>query len=147
MRKLSILGISILLLSGLLSPGCEDSLCNCSCDSYNATVFSLNDTVDLKYSRLYCNPDYEIRLSFDSLTDSRCPIGAECIWEGNASFQLIVRSASGETNSFRLNTFGHFLSDTIVNGLRYELIDVLPYPKVDKDYEPDDYILQLVVSD
>ena len=147
MRHLTILALSIFLLSGLLSSGCEDNLCNCSCDSYDALDLPLNDTVDLKFSKLYCNPDYEIRLSFDSLSDSRCPIGAICFWEGNASFRLIVKSYSNESNSFTLNTNGKFLTDTLVNGLRYELIDVLPYPQVDKDYQLDDYILQLIISD
>lgn len=146
MRQPGILILSIFLLSGLLSSGCENK-CDCFCGSYDALELRLNDTIDLKYSELYCNPDYKLRLSFDSLTDSRCPIGAVCFWEGNASFQLIVKSESNETNSFKLNTNENFRSDTVVNGLHYELIDVLPYPHVDKDYQLDDYILQLVISD
>ena len=135
MRQFILLALSILLLSGLLSSGCEDNLCNCYCDSYDALELRFNDTIDLKYSELYCNPDYEIRLSFDSLSDSRCPIGVVCFWEGNASFRLIVKSDSIESSSFKLNTNAKFLTDTLVNGFHYELIDMLPYPQVDKDYE------------
>ena len=100
----------------------------------------------MKYSEFYCNPDNEIRLSFDSLSDSRCPNGAVCFWEGNASFRITVKSDSNESNSFKLNTYGKFLTDTVVNGLHYELIDILPYPKIGKDYQLDDYILQLIIS-
>ena len=146
MRQLIVLALSILLLSGLFSSGCEDNLCNCYCDSYDALELRFNDTIDLKYSELYCNPDYEIRLSFDSLSDSRCPIGVVCFWEGNASFRLIVKSDSIESSSFKLNTNAKFLTDTLVNGFHYELIDVLPYPQVDKDYQLNDYILQLIIS-
>jgi hypothetical protein len=35
----------------------------------------------------------------------------------------------------------------LINGIRYELIDVLPYPEVDQDYQLDDYTLQLIISD
>lgn len=146
MKQLVILTLFIFFLSGLLTSGCEDNLCNCYCDSYDALALPLNDTVDLKYSELYCNPENELRISFDSLSDSRCPIGATCFWEGNASFRITIKSDSNESNSFKLNTHANFLTDTVVNGLHYELIDVFPYPKIDKEYQLDDYILQLIIS-
>ena len=146
MKQPGIFTLYIFFLSGLLSSGCENNLCNCYCDSYDALVFPLNDTVDLKYSELYCNPEYEIRLSFDSLSDSRCPNGALCFWEGNASFRITVKSDSIESNSFKLNTYGNFLTDTVVNGLHYELIDIFPYPKIGQNYQLDDYVLQLIIS-
>ena len=39
------------------------------------------------------------------------------------------------------------LTDTLVNGLRFELIDLLPYPEVKRDYQLDDYTLHLLISD
>lgn len=39
------------------------------------------------------------------------------------------------------------LNDTVANDLRFELIDVLPYPEADKDYQLDDYILLMHISD
>ena len=147
MRQLTIFALYVFLLSGLLISGCEDSSCNCYCSSYDAVELMLNDTVELKYNELYCNPEYEFRLSFDSISDSRCPIGAACIWEGNASIRLIVQAMGNDSNTFRLNSNGEFLTDTVINGLLYELIDLLPYPEVDKDYQLEDYTLQLLISD
>jgi len=146
MRLLTLLTLFLLLLSGLLFSGCEDKNCNCYCSSFDAQELILNDTVELKYSELDCNPEYEFRLSFDSLSDSRCPLEAVCVWEGNAEVRLIVQSSEYGSNTFRLNTNETFLTDTMVNGFRYELIDVLPYPEVDQDYELDDYTLQLIIS-
>ena len=147
MRLKTIIIPVLLLLTGLFITGCEDKNCNCYCSSYDAVELMLNDTVELKYSELYCNPEYEFRLSIDSISDSRCPIGAACIWEGNARVKLHVQQYGKSPSTFWLNTHSSFLTDTVLNGLRYELIDVLPYPEVDKDYSLDDYTLQLLISD
>ncbi len=144
MRHLPFIALLIFLLSASLYYGCEN--CNCYCSDYDVEELLLNDTVDLKYSAAYCNPEYEIRLSFDSLGDGRCPIGAYCIWEGNAHVDFIIKQEGRSEQIFTLNTFAGFLTDTTVNGIRFELIDMLPYPIVNKDYQLDDYILQILVS-
>jgi len=146
MRLKTIIIPVLLLLTGLFITGCEDKNCNCYCSSFDAQELILNDTVELKYSELDCNPEYEFRLSFDSLSDSRCPLEAACVWEGNAEVRLIVQSSEHGSNIFRLNTNEKFLTDTMVNGFRYELIEILPYPEVDQDYQLDDYTLQLIIS-
>ena len=142
-----IISLSLFLLSGLLIAGCELIQCDCYCSNYDTGELKLNETVDLKYNKLYCNSRHEIRLRFDSIADSRCPIGATCIWEGNGAVKLHVQQ-SGETPTvFWLNTHPNFLNDTVVNGIRFELIDLLPYPEVDKDYQQEDYTLQLRITD
>ena len=148
MRQNSIIGFSvILLLAGLLLPGCELFLRNDYCSNFDIEELPLNETLDMRYSELYCNAEYEIRLSFDSLQDSRCPIGATCIWEGNARVQFIFKQGQENPSRFWLNTHGNFPSDTTIDGIRFELLDVLPYPDVDKDYQLEDYILQIHISD
>ena len=147
MRHHTIISLPILLLSILIFSACEKNQCNCFCSDYEAKELILNDTVDLKFSRLYCNPEYEIRLSIDSISDSRCPIGAMCFWEGNASVKFVIADKWDSVDTFRLNTFGSYLSDTLVGGLRYELVDLLPYPEIGKDHSLDDYTLQVLISD
>jgi hypothetical protein len=147
MKHKTIIALSAFLLSSLLFASCELIKCDCFCSNYAAQELTLNDTVDLKYSELYCNSKNEIRLSFDSITDSRCPIGATCIWEGNGRVKLRVLQSGESPVAFWLNTHPDFLTDTIVNGIRYELIDLLPYPELDKEYQLDDYIIQLLITD
>lgn len=100
-----------------------------------------------EYSELYCNSEHEFRFSFDSLSDGRCPIGMICLWEGNARVKLIIQQPGKSISTFWLNTFDGFLTDTTVYGIRYELIDLLPYPEVDKDYSLDDFILHFKIND
>jgi hypothetical protein len=147
MEQKIIFTLSVFLLSGLLISGCEIFQHYSFCSDYDAEELRLNETVDLKYSELYCNSKYELRLSFDSILDSRCPIGATCIWEGNARVKLHVLQSGKSTSTFWLNTHISSLTDTLVNGIHYELIDLLPYPEAGKYYSLDDYTLQLLISD
>jgi len=146
--KLKTIIIPVLfLLTGLFITRCELFQGNSYCSNYGAEELTLNELVDFKYSELYCNSKYEFRLSFDSLSDGRCPTGAACIWEGTARLKLHVQQYGKDIVSFWLNTHSSLLTDTIVNGLHFEFIDLLPYPEVDVDYSLDDYILQLKISD
>ncbi len=135
------------MLSGLLYSGCELFDRNSYCDKYDSEELTLNDTLELKYSELYCNSKYGFRLSFDSLSDGRCPIGVWCIWEGTARINLTVQSPGKDIHTFTLFTHSSFLNDTMVDGIRYELIDLLPYPEIDRNYQEEDYILRLFISD
>jgi hypothetical protein len=147
MRHKAISIITIFLLSGLLIAGCERQRCGCFCVAYDAEELKLNDTIDLKYSTLYCNSKNEIRLSYDSIYDSRCPIGAMCIWEGNGAVKLHLQQSGRDPVTFWLNTHPDFLNDTVISGIRYELIDLLPYPEVGKEYQQEDYTIQLRITD
>jgi len=67
------------------------------------------------------------------VTESRCPIGAECIWEGYAQCEFST-NINGENKSFRLATLKNFLlsTDTVINGSKISLLTVLPYPDITK---------------
>jgi hypothetical protein len=147
MRQKAIIALSTCLLAGLLLSACEVFHCNCYCSNYSAEELKLNEVVELGYSDLYCNSKNEFRLSFDSIMDSRCPIGAECIWEGNARVKIRMQQSGQDPATFWLDTHVGFVTDTVVHGLRFELTDVLPYPEVGKDYQLDDYIVQMIITD
>ena len=147
MRSRTILALALFLLSGLLHPGCELIDRHQYCDPYDSGELTLNDTLELKYNQLYCNSKYEFRLSFDSLSDGRCPIGAWCIWEGTARVNLIVQPSGKAKQTFTLFTHKGFLNDTLLDGIRYEFIDLFPYPEIDRNYREEDYILRFLISD
>lgn len=145
MRHTTFIAILTFLFSASLHKGCEN--CRCYCSAYDVEELVLNDTIDLKYSTRYCNPEYEIRLGFDSIIESRCPSGAICVWEGNASVKFLIKQEGENDATITLNTYGGYLNDTLVNGIRYELINLLPYPEIDMEYSLDDYTLQVYISD
>ena len=138
--------VSIVLFTCLLYTACENQGCDCYCSAYESEELFINDTIQLSYSEIYCNSEYEFLIGFDSLADNRCPLGVTCIWEGNAGVTIRLKNANDQYSSFRLNTHDRFLTDTLVDGLRYELISVFPYPEINKTYSPDEYKLLLYIS-
>ena len=146
MRHRRIILFSIVLVSGLLLNACELLQSDTSCSDYAAGGLRLNDTIELRYNKLYCNPEYDILLSVDSIQDSRCPIGADCIWEGNGRVYINLRHG-GSRSSFWLNTHPNFLQDTLIDGLNYELTDLLPYPDLNLDIQLKDVRILLLITD
>lgn len=69
---------------------------------------------------------------FDSLiTDSRCPLGGECIWQGTAIIKVSF-SENGNFHQIKMSLQGFpslgFPSDTTINGYRIIFLDLKPYP-------------------
>lgn len=121
--------------------GCEDRY---GMDRHSHPV-SLNDTVQLSYGQWYSHQTPCIQVQFDSLlSDGRCPVGIECFWEGNA--EVRIRMEAGENHSFTLNTHGSFRTDTVLEGFRIHLIDLLPYPVYQVEVSPEDYTAVMVIS-
>lgn len=64
-----------------------------------------------------------------NISDSRCPTGVVCVWQGEATVTLEVKENSSfdeAIGTLILSTF-HQPVDT-VSGYIFRLIDVLPYP-------------------
>ena len=102
---------------------------------YSCEKKGFDTTTSLKITLHTCkNPvisGNQVSICFDSLiTDSRCPVYAECIWRGFAAGKFSF-SANGETYHLRLSEFaihGFFPKDTIVSGYKVEFTDLEPYP-------------------
>jgi hypothetical protein len=87
---------------------------------------------------------YDICL--ESISDSRCPDGLNCVWEGDAVATFILKSST-KTHSFSLHTYRNFRQDTIINGLKIELLEVIPYPVLNEKVDPKDYSVEILISD
>jgi len=51
----------------------------------------LNQTFDLRYGTTVGLPDEQMEVSFEKLTESRCPKGANCIQAGEGIVSLVVK--------------------------------------------------------
>jgi hypothetical protein len=136
---------SLFMLIAIISMGCEgirfEGVCN-----FDSIHMGINDTIEMQIGEVYCNQANGIRLECDSLVnDSRCPIGATCVWEGNAELSFILEQDSELLYEFNLNTNPGFRTDTTINDLRYKLLDLLPYPELDTVPDLDDYTILLIV--
>ena len=110
----------------LLLLGCDEG--------YEYDNLLVGKTTELEVGRKVSNARHGLSLQVQSVTDSRCAIGLVCVWEGYAAvrFNLITKKREYD---FTLDThrLSPFRNDTIIEGLKFELVDVLPYPVADED--------------
>ena len=90
-------------------------------------------------------------LTFKALAeDSRCPVGAVCVWQGNARVVIDAWNpcssvAAGSREDLSLNTtldpkeiaFGKY---------RIKLVNVSPYPILNEEHPAGQYVIRLVVT-
>ncbi|WP_242203759.1 hypothetical protein [Aestuariivivens insulae] len=96
-----------------------------------------NDCLNIK--------DTGYRLCLKGISDSRCPSDVVCVWEGNAKANFELHSSLGD-EPFELNTHDRFQQDTIINNLKIELINVLPYPISDNETNQSEYSVEIKVT-
>jgi hypothetical protein len=79
---------------------------------------------ELKYGRSRVLPN-GLKLGFkELLSESRCPIGVVCVWEGKADISLWMLKSGLDTVSFQLQIYG-YVDKT--NTARHKYIDTLGY--------------------
>ncbi|MCB8998843.1 MAG: hypothetical protein H6540_02075 [Bacteroidales bacterium] len=119
-----------------------------SCEKEKSLLpLPLDESVELKKGNVKLNKEEGIRLIFDSLVEeSRCPIGVECVWEGNAAAAFTCYNAQNIKTDFILNTNSSFVTDTLVFGYRIKLLDLKPYPIYNLEINPEDYTAYVEIS-
>jgi len=132
MRTQTLLFIGLLLASGCDSPSAATGV-------PLGRPFELAPAASRQVSGL--------TLGFERVAeDSRCPIDALCVWEGDATLVVSLRAASGERQWFELHTGGDRPRETSFAGYTVRLIDLLPAQRSDRAIPPADYRATLVVT-
>lgn len=81
----------------------------------------------------------------DVLEDSRCPVGATCVWAGNARVALTVERTGEDPARIELNTLREPRSAT-VSGCTVDLADLTPTRKVGEELDRRAYAVTLKVK-
>ncbi|MBI2212942.1 MAG: hypothetical protein HYU52_04785 [Acidobacteria bacterium] len=99
MRSL-LLGLSLLMVQLALGSGCASSAIEVSSENPKGPAeISLSTTSDTARVTL---GDSRFRIQLRSITDSRCPANAKCIWQGELAAELSVdRERDGKRDSKR----------------------------------------------
>lgn len=106
-----------------------------------------NKPVTLSYHDCLHDPLKQAYICFDSLlTDSRCPVGLWCFWEGNAEVRLRYQAYNDKPVFFDLSTHVGFINDTIIDRYKFTLLDVIPYPVENHETRPEDYKVKLLIE-
>ncbi|MCB0747260.1 MAG: hypothetical protein H6613_10415 [Ignavibacteriales bacterium] len=136
------LKIYIALILPIILCFCTDSI-----NESNYRTFELSDTLTIKYHQILYNEQEDISIKFESLVgDSRCPIDAICVWEGDAEVKFSLKK-NDTLFDFSLHTSkNYFNTDTLIIGYRIELIDVYPYPQSNVNYNLEEYSTKVIIS-
>lgn len=129
MKKIRIIaGLLICLGLSFAFSSCNDNADEGG-NNLKTEGLEIGKTIEMELGETFENPELGLSLRVENIGDSRCPVGANCIWEGNAAveFQLITKN---ENYTFTLDTHSPpgFNNETVIEGFKYQLLDVLPYP-------------------
>ncbi|MGK9475760.1 hypothetical protein [Melioribacter sp. OK-6-Me] len=91
----------------------------------------------------YINNELKI-LFLEVPSDSRCPIGVECFWEGNAVVRLRIVLGS-EKRTVDLNTFRSFGYSYSIGNYLIRLKSLSPYPVYPDSINPEEYVVELEI--
>ena len=91
--------------------------------------------------------DENLRVGFDRvLSDSRCPRGARCIAQGEATVRVWLLKAARGRAAHELQTTPPSAAEAVYDGYRIRLTALDPYPEVDRPVRSSDYVVTLVVT-
>ena len=77
------------------------------------------------------------------IEDSRCPVNAECFWEGNAKVKILVGEEEYVLTLGKLLE-GDVNSVALGDGLSLRVVEITPYPDSEQDGRP--YEVTLIVE-
>ncbi|HEY8512347.1 MAG TPA: hypothetical protein VIL31_10335 [Cyclobacteriaceae bacterium] len=132
------------------------AICSCSSNDTdtspetNLLALGLNGgVIVMEPGKDYKRDGYSLRVD-SVMNDSRCPTGLACIWQGNVEVRLkltAIAPLKGGEYTFVLNTNPSYQRDTVIQGLKFTLIDVSPHPKKDSTIPYEDYRVTVTVGD
>ena len=116
----------------------------------------LNDITEpivIRYNHIVLIKEENLLIKFQKVTEGRCPIGAYCFWEGQAIGDfLLIKPNEGRgiaspiiRPGMRPDADYQDLADDAM-GYRLFLLELNPYPHLDKHTEPKDYVAKLRVE-
>jgi hypothetical protein len=78
--------------------------------------------------------------------DSRCPTGANCMWEGDAVAVVRVSGEGSGAETLELHTHERFARQGEAHGVQVRLERLEPYPTTDRPVSADMYVAHLRIA-
>jgi hypothetical protein len=113
-------------------------------EDYNNMIY--NDTIPISCGDCLHDHINRFYLCLDSVSDSRCPEGAECFWEGNAEARFKFEKYNETPHFFSLNTHLQFRRDTTIDHYKFTLINVRPAPSLKHPVSQGDYQANILIQ-
>jgi hypothetical protein len=112
------------------------SLLLLSCKKEN-NIVKLDKGFNMVYNQTVILKSENLAIQFIDITDSRCPVGGQCVWEGEGILSLNVNNSEIHVST---------LEPTDTLGYTFTITDLSPYPNIDSNLSKEDYKAELVVT-
>lgn len=87
-----------------------------------------NGTLKVRVNQQKTHARSKLKIQFVALVeDSRCPVGAQCVWAGNAKIRVKITDARGRSETVEMNT-NMGARGASFGGYAVNLVDVAPRP-------------------
>jgi len=106
--------------------------------------FALGREYSLEVNKLYTSEDGQYSLKISEVSDSRCPEGVQCIWQGEVTVKG-EWTVIGSKSPFEIHSV-IAQSNKQPDGYTIQIVDAKPYPKYGTQSKPEDLIVTLLVK-
>lgn len=135
MKTLSVLKYIVVffLFAGI---GCEET--------FIEQGFTVGREANFQVNQLYTSADGQYTLKITEISDSRCPEGVQCVWQG----EVTVKGEWTENNSKSTFEIHSVLNDqtTQPTGYTIQIVDAKPYPKYGTESKPEYLVVTLLIQ-
>lgn len=114
-------------------------------DFENFDNLILTDTVYLTRHDCLKDCENQFYICLDSVfNDSRCPLELECFWAGTAEVRFRYIKSNNDPILFNLSL--RPVNYAIIDGFKFTLVDLSPYPHVDHQIAQEDYKAEITIE-
>ena len=116
-------------------------------DTERSITANLGQAFDIKVGQEATISSQQLLLKFLSVSeDSRCPIGTNCVWEGNGKVNIKLTAQGHTSVAIELNTAKSLPSEATYLSYKISLLDLQPYPSAGRTIQQSEYIATVTVS-
>jgi len=88
-----------------------------------------------------------LSLTVDSIWDSRCPTGWECLWSGDVALFFNISHSHKQIDTLLTCYPGPNAIPFDIAGYKWKVLEVNPYPDNSYSTEPKDILIKMIITD
>lgn len=115
----------------------------------NHVLIKLKEPFAIKVNQIAVMTSDDVQITLTNIAeDSRCPIGVECIWQGQVSLYLNLVKNNKDIGNFTLTSRSgdKELMSQVIDGYNISVVKVEPYPIKGQKLSLSDYVATLEIT-
>lgn len=107
-------------------------------------AFTIGSESTFQVNKVYTSSDGQYTLKITAVTDSRCPEGVYCFWQG----EVTIKGEWIDNNNPSTFEIHSVLNDQQKqpDGYTIKIVDAKPYPKFGTESKPEDLMVTLLIQ-